>query len=832
MPPNDKDVLPIGEHYDHIAIENWAQREWERTGIFASNAARDGEKFYCLAMFPYPSGHIHMGHVRNYTISDAIARHQRQLGKSVFHPMGWDAFGLPAENSAIKNNILPMKWTKDNINTMRQQLKQLGFSYNWGNELATCDAQYYRWEQWFFTRLFAKNLVYKKEAEVNWDPVDQTVLANEQVINGLGWRSGALVEKRKIPQWFIRITAYAEELLEGLEQLSGWPEAVITMQRNWIGRSVGVEFSFDLLNGEQLEVFTTRPDTLMGCTYIAIAPDHPFAIAWAKKNSQLAKFLTLCQAKTAKQNVADPTALKEKIGFNTQQMALHPLTGAHLPIWIANYVFMGYGSGAIMCVPAHDQRDWEFATQYDLPIVQVIASNTAGEDDSVAQNAFVGYGQLINSGEYDGLSSQDAFTAISAKLRALRCGKETVQYRLRDWCVSRQRYWGTPIPIIECAQCGHVAVPDEDLPVMLPEEVTFNGTHSPLKEMQDFFQVPCPQCGEQAQRETDTFDTFVESSWYYARFLCTHNNARMLDDGVNDWLPVHQYIGGVEHAVLHLLYARFFHKLMRDEGLVNSDEPFARLLTQGMVLKDGQKMSKSVGNTVDPQESVATYGADTIRLYIMFTAPPTQSLEWSEDAIEGAHRFLHRLWRLAIHYGQKDVGILDTAQLNAAERDLWRKLHATIIKVGDDYQRRHAFNTAIAAIMELLKQLSQFQQSDTQSVQKAALIRHVLAIIIALISPITPHFCEVLWRYFGNEESVCTAPWPKADKKALIAEQMNIIVQVNGKLRGKITLPLNASQEEIARTALADQKITPFITGKEVHRSIIVPNKLINFVVR
>lgn len=632
------------EQYNPQMIEENAQRYWQEKNCFNVIEDVNKEKFYCLSMFPYPSGSLHMGHVRNYTIGDVITRYNTMLGKNVLQPMGWDAFGLPAENAAIKNNIPPAVWTRQNIKHIREQMMRIGFAYDWSREITTCDPDYYRFEQWFFLRLFKKGLVYKKNAEVNWDPVDQTVLANEQVVNGRGWRSGALVERREIPQWFLKITAYAEELLKDLDLLEHWPQQVKTMQRNWIGRSEGVDIKFNIPKHDALTIFTTRPDTLYGVTYIAIAPQHTLAKQLAAHNAELKEFIESCRnIKLAEADIAT----MEKRGMPLGLSAIHPLTGVAIPIWIANFVLMEYGSGALMAVPAHDQRDFEFATKFNLPIKQVIKP-PEGKVCDLNQGAYTEPGVLIASAEFTGFTSEQASNAIASHLEALELGERKVNFRLRDWGVSRQRYWGTPIPIINCANCGAVPVPENDLPVILPEDVQFTGVNSPLKTMPEFYQTTCPKCGEPAERETDTFDTFMESSWYYARFACKKQNKVMLDGRANYWLPVDQYIGGIEHAVLHLLYARFFHKLMRDEGLLNSDEPFIRLLSQGMVLNNGAKMSKSKGNVVDPQTLIERYGADTVRLFTMFAAPPEQSLEWSDSGVEGAHRFLKRLWAFGV----------------------------------------------------------------------------------------------------------------------------------------------------------------------------------------
>ena len=783
-------------------------------------------RFYCLSMFPYPSGKLHMGHVRNYTIGDVISRYQRMQGKQVFQPMGWDAFGLPAENAAIQNNVPPARWTYQNIDDMRRQLQRLGFAYSWENEIATCRPEYYRWEQWLFTRLYEKGLAYKKTATVNWDPVDQTVLANEQVIDGRGWRSGALVEKREIPQWFLKITAYADELLASIDTLDDWPDAVKIMQRNWIGRSEGVELEFAVAGREEiLKVFTTRPDTLMGVTYVAMAPEHPLALEVAERDTSVAQFITSCRnVKVAEADMAT----MEKRGVATGLQAVHPITGRNVPIWIANFVLLEYGSGAVMSVPAHDQRDYEFAKAYNLPIEQVIYP-ADGSGTDVAKEAFVEKGILKNSGEFSGLTSKQAFDAIADHVEQAGKGRRQVNYRLRDWGVSRQRYWGAPIPMICCSACGDVPVPEDQLPVVLPEDVTFDGVGSPIKKMPEFYQTTCPRCGGPAQRETDTFDTFMESSWYYARYLCRDNNEQMLTDKVNDWLPVNQYIGGIEHAILHLLYARFYHKLMRDFGLVKSDEPFQRLLTQGMVLKDGAKMSKSKGNTVDPQPLLEKYGADTVRLFMMFAAPPEQALEWSDEGVEGAHRFLKRLWRLVYEHIQNGkVTSLDTGTLNEQQKNTRRKIHQTIEKAADDIGRRYTFNTAIAANMELVNELYKLQD---QSEQSRAVLQEGLEAVVLMLAPIVPHICHNLWTELGHTGSINTCHWPQVDEEALRQDTLDLVVQVNGKLRGKITVAADATREQCEEQALADPGVQRHIENKPVKRVIVVPRKLVNIVV-
>ena len=782
-------------------------------------------------MLPYPSGHLHMGHVRNYTIGDLISRFQRMQGKNVLQPMGWDAFGLPAENAAMKNGAAPSTWTYGNIDYMRDQLQRLGYAYDWNRELATCHADYYRWEQWFFTRLFEKGLAYKKEAEVNWDPVDQTVLANEQVVDGRGWRSGALVERRKIPQWFIKITDFGDELLADLDKLGGWPEQVRTMQANWIGRSEGVELSFGVSGQSDpdlasLSVYTTRPDTLMGVSYVAVAPQHPLALHAAASNAALQTFIE--EQSNVKVAEAD-MATMEKLGMDTGLQAIHPLTGDSVPIFVANFVLMSYGSGAVMAVPAHDQRDWEFAQKYGLPIKQVIAP-ASDEACDLSAAAYTEKGRLINSGEFDDLDFSEAFTAIEAKLASQGIGKKTINFRLRDWGVSRQRYWGAPIPIIHCDDCGPVAVPDDQLPVRLPENIVIAETGSPLGKLEEFVNTSCPKCGAAAKRETDTFDTFMESSWYYARYTCRDQNSAMLDERADYWLPVDQYIGGIEHAILHLLYARFFHKLMRNAGLVSSDEPFAHLLTQGMVLKDGSKMSKSKGNTVDPLSLIERYGADTVRMFTMFAAPPEQSLEWSDSGVEGSYRFLKRLWRIVAKH--KPVAKADYAALSLSpeQKALRLKTHQTLEKVTDDYGRRHTFNTAIAATMELLNAVSKFTDRH-DSAQDNLVAQEALEISVAMLAPVVPHFSHALWEYLGGEGAVIDAAWPAVDPSALVQDSLTLVVQVNGKLRSKLEVSKDASKAELEALALADDTVKKFTAEGEIRKVIVVPGKLVNIVV-
>mgnify|MGYP000586544423 CR=1 FL=1 len=815
----------MNEEYQAQKIEEKVQQTWDEKSTFRAIEDPSKEKFYCLAMFPYPSGRLHMGHVRNYSIGDVISRFQRMQGKNVLQPMGWDAFGLPAENAAIKNKVAPAKWTFENIAYMREQLKRLGFAYDWERELATCKPDYYRWEQWLFTRLFKKGLAYKKTAGVNWCPNDQTVLANEQVIDGKCWRCDTAVERREIAQWFMKITDYADQLLDDLDQLDGWPEQVRTMQRNWIGRSTGVELQFEVAGEPALTVYTTRADTLMGVTYVAVAAEHPLAKKAALNNPELQAFIESC--KTTSVAEAD-VATMEKRGMATGLMATHPLTGEQVPVWVANFVLIDYGSGAVMSVPAHDSRDYDFAKAYGLAIKQVIYP-ADGSDVSVETEAFVEKGVLKNSAEFDGLSSEQAIEAIAEKLSSMAKGEKQINYRLRDWGVSRQRYWGTPIPIIHCDKCGTVAVPEDQLPVILPEDVEYgDDVGSPIKKMPEFYETSCPQCGGKAERETDTFDTFFESSWYYARFACPDADA-MLDDRAKYWAPVDQYIGGIEHAVLHLLYARFFHKLMRDEGLLDSDEPFTNLLTQGMVLKDGSKMSKSKGNTVDPQPLIEKYGADTVRLFILFAAPPEQSLEWNDEGVEGASRFLKRLWKLvATHLAdQSSPPVLKVSELSAEQKNMRRKLHETIAKVSDDVGRRHTFNTAIAAVMELINELARFNDTSGQG---AAVVREAIENIVLLLSPIVPHITQQLWNELGHDALLADTAWPVCDESALVRDEIELVVQVNGKLRSKISVAVNADKTSIESLALADDKIVTNIAGKTVRKVIVVPGRLVNIV--
>lgn len=829
--------------YSPADLEAQMQARWESEQRFrAIETADRSEKFYCLSMFPYPSGRLHMGHVRNYTIGDVIARFQRLRGKNVMQPMGWDAFGLPAENAAIQHGVPPAQWTYQNIAHMRDQLKSLGLAIDWQRELTTCRPDYYRWEQWLFTQLFTKGLIYKKTAVVNWDPVDETVLANEQVVDGRGWRSGAVVEKREIPQYFMKITAYADELLQELDHLPDWPEQVKAMQRNWIGKSEGVEVHFPIDGGEGvLKVFTTRPDTLMGATYVAVAAEHPLALEAASNDAKLRSFIDECrQGSVAEADVAT----QEKRGMATGRFVLHPLTQEKLPVWVANYVLMGYGEGAVMAVPAHDERDFEFANKYALPIKQVIEhalhrTRTSHPDPDFPWIYFdptvwkewyatKSDGLLINSVEFDGLDFAHAFDAIANALAARGLGEKRTQFRLRDWGISRQRYWGCPIPIIHCPQCGEVPVPDDQLPVVLPEDVKFEGVGSPLKKRPDFYRTTCPSCGADATRETDTMDTFVESSWYFARYASFDNATRMLDERADYWLPVDQYVGGIEHAILHLLYARFFNKLMRDAGLIKHNEPFTRLLTQGMVLKDGAKMSKSKGNVVGLEDILSRYGADTARLFIMFAAPPEQSLEWSDTGVEGAFRFLNRLWRAV--YSHTDAGRVAayrTEELDASLKAARYQLHQTIQKVSDDYLRRQTYNTAIAAIMELMNALGKL---DTAGAVARAIMQEALEAIVIMLSPIVPHITEALWEVLRPDIAWRTVRWPEVDATALVQDEIELVLQVNGKLRGNIRVARDASREVIEQLALEDTNVQRFISGQSIRKIVVVPGRLVNVV--
>ena len=818
----------MSKRYDAQRVEADVQKYWSEKRSFDASDSLEDQKFYCLSMFPYPSGRLHMGHVRNYTLGDVIARFQRLKGKNVIHPMGWDAFGLPAENAAIKNGIPPSDWTRSNINYMREQMKRLGFSFDWSREFATCDSEYYRWEQWLFLKLLEKGVAYRKTATVNWDPVDQTVLANEQVVDGMGWRSGAPVERREMDQWFMRITDYAEELLTSLDELPGWPESVKSMQRNWIGRSRGVEVDFSISDStnsdDSLKVFTTRPDTLLGVTYLAVAPEHPIANEVAQENSEVAKFIRECQSNSTAE--AD-FATMEKKGIASGLYATHPLTEEKLPIWIANFVLMDYGSGAVMAVPGHDQRDWEFARKYQLEVRQVIDS----ADDEVVdleKQAFISPGRLMDSGRFSGLSSAEAFEEILSELANLGRGREQINFRLRDWGVSRQRYWGCPIPVIHCDSCGVVGVPEEDLPVVLPTEVKFQGVRSPLLDMEDFLQVACPKCGKQARRETDTFDTFMESSWYYARFA-SPDSSSMVDPRVNYWSPVDHYVGGIEHAILHLLYARFYFKLMRDEGLVEADEPFENLMMLGMVLQGGKKMSKSAGDAGDPQKLLDRYGADSVRLAMMFAAPPEQSFEWSEAGLDGATRFLRRLWSLV--HDRKDVfskEIGDVDVVNESALELRRQTHELIAKAEDDFGRRLQFNTVVSSVMELVNSVSRFDLSNDHD---HSVVREALEAILIVISPIAPHIAHELWTSMTDREEIKRGDWPQLDSTALQRSTMPLAVQVNGKLRASINISSELDKEAIFSEALKDANVARHVEGKTIRKQIYVPDRLVNFVV-
>ncbi|MCZ6501504.1 MAG: leucine--tRNA ligase [Gammaproteobacteria bacterium] len=812
--------------YNPAVSERDVQTYWRENGTFEVSENSEKPKFYCLAMFPYPSGQLHMGHVRTYTLGDVIGRFQRLQGKNVLHPMGWDAFGLPAENAAIKHKVPPAKWTLQNIEYMKQQFKRMGFAYDWTRELATCDPDYYRWEQWFFTRMFKKGLVYKKAAWVNWDPVDQTVLANEQVIDGRGWRSDAPVERRELAQWFLKITDYAEELLDNLDKLPGWPEKIKIQQRNWIGRSEGVQITFPCSSGDDVTVYTTRPDTLMGATYLAVAPQHALAMGAAEDNPELKEFLEECN----RVRVAEADMAKlEKKGMATGLRAQHPLSGEDIPIWVANFVLMEYGSGAVMSVPAHDQRDWEFARKYGLQITQVIAPSPDSEDEcDLDGQAYVTHGVLVNSAEFDGLDFEAAFDAIADALKGKDLGVRQVNYRLRDWGVSRQRYWGCPIPIIHCEKCGAVAVPEEDLPVILPTDVEFEGVGSPIKKMPEWYETKCPDCGGDAVRETDTFDTFMESSWYYARFASSNCSGGMLDERAKYWNSVDHYVGGEEHAILHLLYARFFHKVMRDDGMVESDEPFERLLMLGMVLQDGVKMSKSAGDSGNPHYLIERYGTDAVRMAMMFAAPPEQSFEWSDRGVESTNRWLRRLWNTVMeHLAGEDVPPIDKGILSDAQKDIRRTTHETIAKAYDDYDRRLTFNTIIAAVMSLMNKVVKFEDNSPQG---RAVTREALNAAVLIMAPITPHIAHILWGKL-NSENLEDATWLQVDESALEKSIIQIVIQVNGKLRGKLEITPDTANEEIEQQANALENVVKFVVCKTIHKVIHVPDKLVNFVV-
>jgi leucyl-tRNA synthetase len=860
------------EKYHPREIESEAQRHWEQTAAFKAVETSGKQKYYCLSMFPYPSGKLHMGHVRNYTIGDVLSRYWRMRGYNVLQPMGWDAFGLPAENAAMQNNVPPAKWTYDNITYMRKQLQSLGLAIDWSRELATCQPDYYRWNQWLFLRMLEKGLAYRTTGTVNWDPVDQTVLANEQVIDGRGWRTGALVEKREIPMYYLKITAYADELLDSLNTLPGWPERVKTMQANWIGKSLGVDVIFppDAESGmpQALKVFTTRADTLMGVTYVAVAAEHPVALHAAEGNPELARFIEACRHGAI---MEAELATQEKRGVDTGLLVVHPLTGARLPVWIANYVLMGYGEGAVMAVPAHDERDFEFATKYSLPIKPVIEPKDSHLQLPLTQ-AYVEHGVTFDSGEFSGLEFQAAVDAIAEALKEKGLGEKKVHYRLRDWGISRQRYWGCPIPLVYCDACGVVPVRDDRLPVVLPEDLVPDGSGNPLAKTPSFYECACPRCNKPARRETDTMDTFVDSSWYYIRYACADQKNAMTDERADYWLPVDQYIGGIEHAILHLLYSRFWTKVMRDLGLITFDEPFANLLTQGMVLNeimfrktetgrmiyfnpedvdiqtdeqgrrigavlraDGQPvesdgigtMSKSKNNGVDPQKIVEQYGADTARLFMMFASPPEQTLEWADTGVEGAFRFLKRLWKQVYEHVEREEAASNES-LDTDLKPLRFQLHQTIAKVGDDLGRRHTFNTAIAAVMELMNVLAKLDNSSAaaRNVMQEALEKTVL-----LLSPIVPHICHTLWRELRPGTELFDQPWPQADPAALVRDEIELVVQVNGKLRGRICVASDAKEAAVERLALESDQVEKFIAGKKVRKVIVVPGRLVNIVV-
>ena len=815
----------MDEIYSPERIEPEVQAWWAEHGSFEVTEEPGRPKFYCLSMLPYPSGRIHMGHVRNYTIGDVIARYKRMCGFVVLQPMGWDAFGLPAENAAIQNRTPPAQWTYANIEHMKAQLRRLGFAYDWRREVTTCRPEYYRWEQWLFTKLLERGLAYRKTAPVNWCPVDQTVLANEQVVDGRCWRCHSLVERRDLAQWFLKITDYAEELLAEIDRLEGWPEAVRVMQRNWIGRSDGIELSFEVPGHDALRVFTTRPDTLYGVTYMAVAPEHPLALAGAARDPKVRAFVDETRLS---QTAEAALETMEKKGLPLPFSARHPLTGEALPIWVANFVLMSYGTGAIMAVPGHDERDWEFARKYGLPVRQVIAPHDRSAVDLEA-GAYTERGVLVNSGRHDGLDYDAAFAAIAEHFERSGLGHRRTLYRLRDWGVSRQRYWGAPIPVVYCDSCGTLPVPERELPVVLPEAVSFEGVTSPLTRMPEFYRTTCPGCGGDARRETDTFDTFVESSWYFLRYCGPDLDRAMLDERAAYWMPVDQYVGGIEHAILHLLYARFYQKLLRDVGLIDVAEPFTNLLTQGMVLKDGAKMSKSKGNTVDPQPMVERYGADTVRLFMISNSPPDQTLEWLEEGVQGAQRFLRRLWKgVGDHIAAGPAPALVPAQLSDTERELRRRVHQAIAKVSDDVSRRYTFNTAIAAIMELMNGLGRF---EARSEQGRAVMQEALEAIVLMLAPMTPHICHVLWHELGHAEPVIDAAWPAADPAALVQRTVDIVVQVNGKLRGRVQVAADASREALEQAALAEANVQRFVAGQTVKRIHVVPGKLVNVVV-
>jgi len=814
----------VNKSYHPENIEKEAQEFWEKNDSFVVFEDSKKEKFYCLSMFPYPSGSAHMGHVRNYTIGDAISRFQRLLGKNVLQPMGWDAFGLPAENAAIKNNIQPAEWTRQNIENMKSQFKSMGFAYDWKRELATCDPDYYKWEQWFFIEMLNKGLAYQEDAEVNWDPVEETVLANEQVEDGKGWRSGANIERKKLKQWFLRITDYAEEILQETNNLNGWPEKVKAMQKNWIGKSEGMEFLFNFEDKRTpISVFTTRPDTIMGVTFLAISGDHPITLELKKENQNIRKFvkkinsIKLSEAELVKQ---------EKLGIDAGISAIHPFSKEEIPIWIANFVLSGYGSGALMGVPAHDQRDLEFAKKYNLKIKQVIKGTS---NNKLEKEAILEKNKLINSGEFDGLDFDEAFGQIEIKSKKLKCGRKKINYRLRDWGVSRQRYWGAPIPIVKNLK-GKTEQARE-IPVLLPTEVNFSGVKSPLPKMKEFTHISYNK--EKFTRETDTFDTFFESSWYYTRFASFNCKNAMLDERAKYWLPVDQYVGGVEHAVLHLLYSRFFYRCLRDMGMVEGSEPFTNLLCQGMVLKDGFKMSKSKGNTIDPNDLVKKYGADSLRLFVMFAAPPDQSFEWSDKGIQGSHRFLKRIWNLV--YNHIDAGLKFKQSFNTKNKNvlaLRNKTHMTLSKVKDDYERRHSFNTAIASIMELSNSIPKEFLSKESNIYERSSADEAIKYILIMLSPITPHITHFLWKEMGNKKAIIDVNWPNTIDELLVKETLELAIQINGKLRTTLKVRSEENEDEILKIIAKDKKIANYIEGKKITRHIYIEGKLVNLVVK
>ena len=810
----------MNKDYNPKDIEANIQEFWEKNNSFKTDFNATKNKYYCLSMFPYPSGKLHIGHVRNYTIGDVISRSQRMLGKSVFQPMGWDAFGLPAENAAIANKVHPSEWTKKNINHMREQLKRLGYSYDWDNEISTANPEYYKWEQWFFIKLLEKNLVYKKKSEVNWDPIDKTVLANEQVVDGRGWRSGAIVERKEIPQWFLKITEYSDELLEGLEDLNSWPTSVKMMQKNWIGKSEGALVKFKISNSNDLlEVYTTRVDTIFGVSFLAISPNHNILKSQKKSNPILARFIDKCNSlKLSEETVSSI----EKEGVDTGLTAINPLDGSVVPIWTANYVLSDYGTGCVMCVPGHDIRDNEFAVKYNLPVIKVINPESS---KLVHKEIFIGEGTLINSGKYTNLESHLAKENILKDLVKIDAGISKINYRLRDWGISRQRYWGCPIPVFYHEDGTVYPVPEDDLPIKLPNDIDFSQDGNPLENHPTWKHIKCPYTGKKAIRETDTFDTFFESSWYYLRFLSPGFKDGLVDKSKNNWLPVDQYIGGIEHAILHLLYARFFHKLMRDIGIIDSSEPFLSLLSQGMVLQNGIKMSKSKGNTIDPDDIINKYGADTVRLFIMFSAPPEQSLEWSDTGIEGSHKFLKRLWSLSF----KVIDNNNSSNIDLQKSSNMRtKIHKTIKKFTHDVFERNSFNTAIASSMELLNDMIKYNLS--KNFDNKVLLEGIES-VIKMLSPITPHICQELWNNLDKNSSLIDEPWPKVDNDALVESKKEIIVQINGKLRGKVIIETDQNKEEVNSIVILDEKLNSYLKDNDIKKIIYVKNKLINYVV-